>query len=528
MNKKKEVIFLIVFILNSIYVLADEEIHNKWHYSEESFIANQINFTLLGVTDSQIDIKFNGKELFINNGTCKESELLEICVNNIKLGYYNGTTEKYFYQAEIKINQITSELELSRTLEPNSFLIGEESEIEVVIKNIGSRTAEDVVYEDKFPLTVDIDNGFGCRTRDHTIFWEGSLQSEESKTCSYKITANAKTDYKSKAKLTYNNGFEIKELSSNEVTITVPDNSLKITTSYKRVEIGETINFKIKLENINEDNDISIKLLKLKIPKIMEIIEKPINFIKKSDSLRWYGDLEKNKTQEFTFILKSERSGTYTIEQEVIFVINKIRKNLYNKDDLIVLVLDPYIFVSLEDSYLPQQKGNFTLEIENPSKKYKFDNIKIKIEGFLNLEQQLGNLNKGAKLTMFDAEFTAPNTTGTYPIQITMTYATIYNEVLKLKKTANIEVKTETLKDVEKDTGKTEESNETVKEELKPGEDIKEETPAKIELKPGEVIEKTYLNQTPVWVIIIIILFLVIDFFLAISIYRKKKKEKEE
>jgi len=516
MKKKRIMLFLIIFILNSIYVLADEEAYNKWNHNGDVFTAAEKTFTVHSLTEFQTKIESGGKFLNINNGTCDVSDFIKVCIGEIK----KDANISLGYSSNIKIYKMTANLELTRTIDKTSFIIGEEANIEILIKNTGLRDAADINFEDRFSAQFEPKNAYGCLIKDHTVFFQGSLWQGNEKKCSYKIEALSQGQYESSAELTYNNGFQIKTLSDKK-KITVEDYALRVKTSAERNDLGEEFNYNVKLENINKDYPVNIPYVEFTIPKEIEIVEKPINLWKKDNVITFAGEIEPNSVKEFNIRLKGEKAGTYTLKKKIRFLINRIVNEFEQEEDIIIEIREPSIMHNIKDSYLSNETINFILKLENPSARYSFNNPALKTFGLIESFYKTPKLLEEQKITAIDKTIVLPKVEKDtiIPFNITLEYETIYKQNLKTIISKNVLIKIPEIKENATEVDLTWVKEETTVEK-------EEETP-KEELTKEKKEEKNEISlvEMPSWAIIFFIVFLLIDSFLVISIIKKMKKK---
>jgi len=337
--KKKEVLYIIFILLliPSVYAINRELIYSDYVYPGQSLnVSNEIFTFSLSSSNDQLSVTLpSGSGFILGINTSKIKDDYDIYFTGTSFWYHNYTLDKDFYKAYVKIYNVlpnTAKLELTRTFEGTELLINEQTEIEVIIKNIGDIKATNIIYTDSFPKTFEIteisEGLIEYTSSASAIKWTGNLLVGNEEKLSYKIKALEKAEFESKASLSYNNGTGTVEIYSDAETITVLDYQLNVSMDLDKdkIEIGEESNLNINLTNINNENDIRAEL-SITIPQGLRIVSHKY-LDKDSRKLSWKDTLSPGESKSFNIRLEGVSKKIFTLKPEIIFTINDITKNI--------------------------------------------------------------------------------------------------------------------------------------------------------------------------------------------------------
>src|SRR3989344_1265084 len=510
---KKEL--LLLFLLSLAPARANELIHDEWHPATDSFAVNGVSYsTSLVSQNTQLQVNFGSQYFIISNGTCQESDSLELCFPAVAVDYHNITLDEDVYKAKLAITEITAELTLSRTLEKTTLLMGEESDAELIIRNIGERPATDIYLEDAFFPAVDIRFLEGCLLSGTTIFWKGTLFPGQSQRCTFTIAAKPPASFPAQATLRYFDGFRTKNLSSSLVQITVPDHALRITPALSGADIGTPFNLTITLKNVNEEYPISVASFTLDIPPLLRLLSKPVTILRADKTLRWQGSLEPEQEQSFTIVLEGERNGTFIMPQDAHYLVNKIPQRLKADIPIAISVTEPKLVLTMPDAAVSGSSVPFQLTLSNPGS-HQYDDVTVDVNGPLTAFFHAERLLPGTEEPIITAEFTAPEAVAesSLPLNITLGYKTPFGQRLGSSLSRSITI---TPLQIPAEEGPS----------PLPGQALLPEPVPEplIQLQPvlEEPLNLAYFSP-PWWVTVSIILLLGIDTYIAVSLIKRRK-----
>ncbi len=444
------IIFLLLIIIPSAYAVDEKQIYSGTIYSNQINTVNISNkifsFTLSSAHDKVIITLPTNSYVIVKNGSCETTKNYELCVTNPEFWYHNTTLDDDIYKVSIKIYSLlleTTEIELTRTVGNTGFLIGEQTKIEVTLKNTGNVEATNIVYSDSIPSSFAITQISDCvssaNSTHRTVKWYGSLKKGTEKRFSYKIKALQNTTFKSQASIIYNNGVKIVKSHSGTSTIIIPNYQLNmiLTLDKNEVKLGQEANLNINLTNINNNNSITITSFKITIPDELDISIPPKYLTQDYKELSWEGKLTKGETKLFNIKLKSKYIGNYTLKPKASFIINNIRKdveksiNINSYGDTLLMLLR----VSKE---IPSsEKLNIPVTIKNPSSTHSFKDIELIIESelpdFIKITRKIDNLKPLELKEIKDIYFTAPDVVNkkNYSVNLKIIYKSDYNQILE-------------------------------------------------------------------------------------------------
>ncbi|MBS3097211.1 hypothetical protein J4209_00280 [Candidatus Woesearchaeota archaeon] len=425
------VIFLLFCIAPIINATEEVTLFNDWVYAGQNITVGDKAFSFGFGTDPQkIAVSLpSGTGVIADKGSCQINEDYDVCFTDSKIGYHNYTLDKDIYQASVKISQLIAKLEFTRTIGNTNFLIQEGTKITTTFKNVGSKEASDISFTDSFPASLPITDISGCILEGNSAVFRGSLGINRKKECIYEIKAVNWTTYESKAALSYDNGFELMQLSDSE-KIAVPPNQFEITDNMTKefIEAGEEADISFILKNLNSDYKIIIGTLYLEIPLGIKVLNYPGILKKDYEAYKWDGELAPLESKTLSFRLKGKTAGSYKIKEYSEFIINNNRNII--DDYKIIKVGAPDLLVNYEISETTLYSGEKTLVtayLTNPSSTTTFGDIAFKIDSDtpnFQLMKTKDELKPGDTRAIVKTYFVAPNVTETtnYIIKISAEY----------------------------------------------------------------------------------------------------------
>ena len=489
---------LLLIIVPSAYAVDEKQIYSGTIYSNQINtvnISNEIfSFSLSSSHDRVVITLPTNSYVIVKNDSCETTENYELCVTNSEFWYHNTTLDDDIYKASVKIYSFlleTTEIELTRTVANTNFLIGEQTKIEVILKNTGNVEATNIIYSDPIPNSFAITKVSDCvlytNSTHRTVKWNSNLKEGTEKRFYYIIKALQNTTFKSQASISYNNGVEQVQGNSKISTITIPDYQLNmvLTLDKDEVKLGQESNLNINLTNINNNNSITITSFKIIIPDELDISTPPKYLIQDYKELSWEGKLTKGETKIFNIKLKSEYIGNHTLKPKASFIINNIRKEV-EKSIRLNCYGDTLLMLSrVSKEILSSEKLNIPITIKNPSSTHSFKDINVIIESdlpdFIKITRKIDNLKPLELKEIKDIYFTAPDVMDkkNYSINLRIVYESEYNQVLEANQEKILTVigRKEEVSPVINETGITKEEadnppaklNISLKELFKPG-----------------------------------------------------------
>lgn len=536
MPKKR--LFAIVFflLLPSVSSLANTTMSGEVQLYTGTVQDGQIvdvddfEFEFKVASEGGVLIRYNGQGIIVMEGDCKYKDNLHFCVGDISWAYRNLTVWKDIYQADIDISIVKGALGITRNIEKTELLIDDTSKIEVFLENTGNREIQNVIYTDSYPDSFRITDIEGCSLKDNGVGWEGNIPAKVIESCSYTLVGLKADEYDSKAEASYFDGVSIQNIYSDEVEIEVKNYSLEVKTylNKDKLEIGNFVNLTISLENINEDEKISIWSFKIDVPSNLKILKNK-GLTKDRQTLSWRGDLESEEAKNFSIDMLAERAGNITIYIQEDYKDVKFRREFLDFINLNVYCDCLLIRHKISDKIVAGEETDFKVYIFNPSYENKFNDIKVDVFTNIPNAEEISKtypvLDKRQDIIFFNDKIKVPEE-GFYYYNASINYKSDFGQYFKNKK--SILIKGEVVEEIEESETEEIEAelvNETT--ELIIGEEQATET---IENVTQEEIETTVVNmeskKLPLKYIIMGLIALIV-FGIVLSILKIKKIKKE-
>ena len=529
----KKRLFTIVFLLllPSVLSLTEESLYSGTIKDGEKVNAGNFEFDFKVASEGGVFIRYNGKGIIIMEGDCKYKDNLHFCVGDISWAYRNVELWKDIYQAEVDIWVLKGELEITKTIEKTKLLIDDTSQIETLLQNTGSEAIQNVVFKDDYPDSIRITNIEGCsfNKKSNSVEWEGDLAPQVKKSCSYTLSGLQAVKHDSKAEASYFDGVTVQNAYSDEVEIEVQNYSLQTETSLSkdRVGIGDPVNFSIVLENINNEEEISVLSFKVDIPATLKILKRK-ELTKKGQTLSWRGDLESNEKKNLTMELQAIRIGNTPIYIEKQYRVGKFTRRFTETLNMNVYCDCLTINYEVSDEIVPGKETNFKVTLSNPSYKNKFKDVKIDVSSDIPFAEELTNFYQvfdiGKNRVLYDYKIKVPEQG--YYYNISVNYKSEYGQYFTSKKNILIKegIVEEEVSELSEEINKTKSLNETiiVKAEIEEKETGENATEKEIETTVVKIEDKNFpLNYILMGLIALII------FVIVAGIVKIKKLKKE-
>jgi hypothetical protein len=289
---------------------------------------------------------------------CEKMESFRICFDNTT--YDEEDNELY---AVVRINRTKPDVSISKTINETELYVGQEAEVTITITNTGD-TAPQIIMTDDYPASIEIyDMEGGCSMHENQVYWQGHLDEDREKECTFIIKGTEELHQSFVAHLKYWDGFKwIDEYSSTltldfETLLTVyssivrEDYEVDGTTfdfddEIPIVYIGEVLRLLVNITNENPD-DVYVNLFEINLPPDLEyksIGHLRFNYVNaegnrssiiwssdritkvRSNVLRWSGKISEENSKLFIVKLQATRTGNQ----------NLLIHSEYEYDDLVL------------------------------------------------------------------------------------------------------------------------------------------------------------------------------------------------
>jgi len=486
-------LFLALFsfiLIQTTYPIYEESVYSGTVEDKETIEISDRNFQFrIDSASSKVVVDIDSSGLIIENGECRIKDNFDVCIKNISFSYKNLTTYLDVYQAEVEIYRIKSNVDVTHTIDKSNILIDEEATAELSVENTADIVAKDFTATIPIPSSISIIEADGCKKSFGSIVFEGDIHPKQIKKCIYKVKGVSGYEFELTADADYFNGVETVSADSAPVSVKVYNYSLKISSELnKSIEIDESFNLTINVENTNDQYELAVTTFSIKIPDNVLIIKQPKDAVRNSQVLSWSGSLSSKEKKSFVAELQARRTGNHTIATEASYKISKFLRHTEHKSMIEVSCDCPYISEELSEAYEPGQKILLRAFLINPDNSKSFSNLKLnyvtsipELQDFSTTRTQI---NPGESVKIFDSSFDAPELGNVYHFNISVAYE-YKNHVFFEKESIVIKVP-------EQATDKPEDKQEQIEEE------VLEEAIAEAEKETEEAEQQETEEEIPV------------------------------
>ena len=434
-----------IIIITAIILLAQQasaastKIHDKWHYSGDTFILQDTPYSIFFTSSDpdKIYLQFGNYNAIIYEGDCVEESYIQTCYTESEYDMYISE-----YKIKLQIYSETADISLTRTIDENELYVGDETTITVTLENTGHNDATELLYQDILPDEVEIISTSNCQASANTILFNEDIDQGDTETITYEIKAKEELDQTSKASLTYFNAKEQKNKTSSTFHLII-SHLLDIELEFDEDEvdtnnefyIDDTATLTLNLTN-QDDQKLTINYLLINIPNSLIVEDTHPNTISEmtTNTFQLTGELDKDSYDELTFDLKGKLSGKAYIFIEGEYEKEDIRYNIEEKIDFEIKDKGIKITTNIQDNQALEsgREKKVTVYLKN---NYTDMNLRyVDINFDTNLTNEQGNyfstLNSSDNIKISEFTITAPfvESTTNYPFNIETYYETPYRE----------------------------------------------------------------------------------------------------
>ena len=392
-----------------------------------------IPFTfIVDPVSSKVYVEFNSSAVIVPSFECKTKDYFNICAKNISFSRRISNESRDVYKADIEITLIKSKIEVSHSISKQNLLIDEEATAALKVENIADISAKDLVAVIEIPSNLFLGEVIGCKKLYSKVILADEITPTEIKTCSYKLTGLAAGDFELKPEIAYFDGVETVNATSAAVQGKVYNRSLKISQflNKSRFDIGEKFNLTLNIKNTNDEHDLGISLMNLKLPEGLLLIKHPKEFSKNNNILTWSGTLAPKEADSFIMELQSYATGNYSILVESVYKESKFSRRLEDRLGIEVYCNCPAIQHELAPaSFGDSQPVRLTAQLSNPNTAQDFSNVGISYKSSIP-KIKSGSFNYGKispleTINILDYSFPAPQPGQVYELNITAKFSSI-------------------------------------------------------------------------------------------------------
>lgn len=268
--KKTLILCLLLLVLYAFFVNAEvSKIYSGYVFSQETLTVDKKPFIVSLEDHDKLMLKYGANYFFMKKGECKEIYNLRFCFGNT-MWDIDEKREKI----NLSVYSIEPTITIERSIDKNTFFVGDEAEITTIIENSDGLSAENVLFTDTFTPEFKITDIFNCEKKNNTVYWEGYIKENDSIKCEYTIEALDEIERSFRAKVEYFDGLEMQDEFSDALAIKV-NPLLEIKTEFndtdRKIYLGQSVYLKINLTNKN-DEDMKIKYFDIYVPDGLEYL----------------------------------------------------------------------------------------------------------------------------------------------------------------------------------------------------------------------------------------------------------------
>ena len=528
-------VIFFVFILLSAMAYAETEIFSGTVITGTDKVVDGGIFRFAyDEPSNQVFVQTPATSLIVENGKCKSSSVFRVCINRANFSYKNITTYEYYYEIDAVIYKLTGSLSTNSKITQSDLLQKEPAEFTITITNPTEFDINNILYkEDLTPFSIT--EVKGCNLEGNQITWQGALQSKYHNTCTAKIFSEEKGAYALSGSLSYFNGFENENKTTDSVTIKVLPHQLGINQIIdKDIQVKQPFYINVSLQNINSEERIDLAM-DIELPSNINLLKIKPGLSRDFNFLKYSLFLEPGEYFNYSMYLEASNIADNPIVQKFDYSIKGIKYVLQNYTFLKPPELEPIINLSSEYAeLLPGQKFIVIAKIRNPSKFYELTDIKAKLNAPHNNEtiQSLDRLKPNESYPIISNTLIAPNAAeldGSNSINISLNIDYKSSGISK-SLTKSLEIKITSLNETSSNATATKEIIQTAQEtrtEEKAAEARNQTEQSPLITSPIEKIKSSLsIKEILLMGIVVFLVFVVASF--VINRIRKRKKGRNE
>ena len=370
-------IFLISLLFLTVDVYSSEDvIYQRAFFSGDEFLVNGVQYSVHSQNFDRMLIRSPDYNFWVLIGECSSRGNVNVCFQSAEFDDVEND-----YRINMRVSLVYPKITLSQTSEKSSMVLGDESKIDVIIRNDGLIGVDKATYRQEIPSGFKVIEGFdnSLSVIGNAIVWESALSADEEKEFSYVLRATGKNSEPLQAEVSFFDGFNIKYAYSNLLALNVDSPYiLELIPNSTDFFVGDKIEFTLRFTN-DADERVTISKGNVHIPDSFNVISKSNQLQENSGRLEFSGEVLANRNVELKFTLMATDSGVFDVSSLVdiygfSFMLDKsVRLTSTRPETKFRLffvqqrVDEPLIQNLKENSVLEgQQRGQFELFFENP------------------------------------------------------------------------------------------------------------------------------------------------------------------
>ncbi len=430
MNKVILILFILLLVPKSLAL--GDKVFEDWVYSKNTITLDEKEFYFkLGTEGSTLLVISDEKSVTISIEDCEDIDIIrKVCFNE---SYYEGSGESG-NRAYIIIYYKKPRLNITRKIDNNILIVGEEAEFTVDIYNKGELDADDVSYLDIFPENVVVKTSSGCQHTGSKVYYNGDVLAGSYVSCRYTIKTTAPVDSNTIASVTYSDSFTDVTNYSSAIRLYSTE-ILRVNTSVDNstMQIDETTYFRMNITNVGEQ-EVEIGSLVVNIPAGLQVLSD--NMVKINErNYKWSGGLDDNESKLIVFKLKAVKLKGSEILANIEYKVDNERYEINNiKESVFVEDRGVTLDSNIDDGQRIDANTEQTISIyvRNENNYSDIKNLILRLNStlFPYDEYKLSTLGEEARAKVASVTLKMPDveSTQTYKFTANLTYQTEYGD----------------------------------------------------------------------------------------------------
>lgn len=434
---------LVIFVLFAAFAHgAESKIYEGYVFSGQSITVDSKPFIInFEFEPGSITLNYNQKYFFISNGKCQDIMNLKFCFGN-----YIYDTDKKKDKVNISVYSVAPDIAITRTINSSELIVGQETEISLNVTNGEGIAAENFTLIDSYSPDEFIvsDVGSVCSNINNSVYYHGFLREKDYIRCPYRLTPLKEVQRATRAKVSYYDGAEMKDIFSQAISFDVsPFFAIKtqFNETDKKVSVGNEVIFSVNFTNTNPDFDVNINSLDIVLPSGLQAIStyslktpfndtanttiRSQNVELSANRVHFSGKLDTNETKFIIVRLKAVKSGSSNIFVQGNYSTDETSGIVEVKDSLEVENPEVSIYTNFKDgeTFDSGEEKYFQIGVINPSDSAALKNVKVRIDSpIYNFSAaEAGTINKTSSKNVVNQRVVMPDTQSDRDISLNVT-----------------------------------------------------------------------------------------------------------
>ena len=323
MNKKniKIACLIILLIILLTTIVSAKEIYNKEVKDGEEIIIDGQKIRLSYQEQSgRVFVLREGETSFsVQTHICVTKDLYEYCIDDVKIKEEirkEGDKTIYEENAYIEFKVLKKEPQISlKILSEKKFLINEEPEITIEIKNSGNLRSEEIKFEMEIPEKIYLTKR-DINQHNNILSWTLRVNSDQTETTSIKAKAREVGNYTMQGEITYvvnNERITQKEKINLEFI-----NPYKVSADEKHLitEVGAEFYHLINISSLEKSETLNTNII-IEAPEGITIQGMPSGFKKNNNIIEANQVLQPGEEKSFEIKMFSREKNNYEIKTKI-------------------------------------------------------------------------------------------------------------------------------------------------------------------------------------------------------------------